>query len=35
MNLKSNEVFNFTPSETVSKNSARSMYQNCNMALRL
>ena len=35
MNLKSNEVFNFMPSESVSKNSPRSMYQNCNMAPRL
>ena len=30
MNLKSNEVL----SESVSKNSPRSMYQNCNMAPR-
>ena len=35
MNLKSNEVFSFMPCESVSKNSPRSMYQNCNMAPRL
>ena len=35
MNSKSNEVFNFMPSKSVSKNSPRSMYQNRNMAPRL
>ena len=35
MNFKSNEVFSFMPCESVSKNSPRSMYQNCNMAPRL
>ena len=35
MNLKSNEVFSFMPCESVSKNSPRSMYENCNMAPRL
>ena len=35
MNSKSNEVFNFMPSKSVSKSNPCSMYQNCNMAPRL
>ena len=31
MYLKSNLVFNFMPPNSVSKNSPRSMYQNCNI----